>query len=265
MAATLDTFLLLAALGFGVGAYGTLIGAGGGFLLVPLLLLLDPDQSPAAVTAMSLTVVFFNAYAGTWAYARMRRIDFAVGLQFAAAGIPGAILGVWAVQQVPRGPFEWCFSLLLLAAGMMLVAQPLRRDRLADGGVIADQLPREKRSLLGSLGAAYLGVFSSFMGVGGGILHVPFMVRVLRFPPHTATATSQFVLLLTVLAGATMHLLSGSLNGLLAPTAFLALGVMMGAPVGAALSGWLRGPLLLRLLALALIVVAGRLMWRMIV
>ena len=53
------------------------------------------------------------------------------------------------------------------------------------------------------------------------------------------------------------------LDSVLVPTAFLALGVMMGAPVGAALSGWLRGPRLVRLLALALCLVAGRLLWRL--
>ncbi len=50
-------YLGFIALGFGVGAYGTLIGAGGGFVLMPLLLLMYPEENPDRLTAISLAVV----------------------------------------------------------------------------------------------------------------------------------------------------------------------------------------------------------------
>src|SRR6187455_3448587 len=121
-------FVTLVLLGFGVGAYGTMIGAGGGFLLVPALLFLYPGHSPSDVTAMALAAVFFNAYGGSWAYARMGRIDYGAGLLFAAAGIPGAVLGTWLVQAVPREPFEWTFGFLLISSGVYLVLAPAKRD-----------------------------------------------------------------------------------------------------------------------------------------
>jgi uncharacterized membrane protein YfcA len=58
-------------LGFVTGTYGTLIGAGGGFILMPVLLLLHPQVGPENLTAMSLAVVFFNALSGSEAYAEM--------------------------------------------------------------------------------------------------------------------------------------------------------------------------------------------------
>ena len=64
-----EQYLALIALGFGVGAYGTLIGAGGGFVLMPILLILYPGESPAILTAISLAVVFFNALSGSESYA----------------------------------------------------------------------------------------------------------------------------------------------------------------------------------------------------
>jgi uncharacterized protein len=64
------------AIGFIIGTIGTLIGAGGGFLLVPILLLLDPHMAPDVVTGISLAVVFFNAASGSVAYARMGRIAY---------------------------------------------------------------------------------------------------------------------------------------------------------------------------------------------
>ena len=85
-------YLWLIPLGFMVGAYGTLIGAGGGFVLVPFLLILYPHETAETITAISLAVVFFNALSGSIAYARMRRIEYRSGLIFSAATIPGAIL-----------------------------------------------------------------------------------------------------------------------------------------------------------------------------
>jgi uncharacterized membrane protein YfcA len=249
-------------LGFLVGAYGTLIGAGGGFLLVPLLLLVSPNLTPASVTSMSLAVVFFNAYAGTWAYARMGRIDYGAGLLFAVAGVPGALLGAWAVTSIPRQPFEVVFGLLLLALGLFLVFHPLRQP-LLEGPPDARGWQSHPRMLAGSVGSAYLGVLASLLGIGGGILHVPFLIRVLSFPPHIATATAHFVLTIVALTATLLHWVRGELDSVLVPTALLALGVMMGAPVGATISGLFRGPLLVRLLALALCAFGVRLLWRL--
>jgi uncharacterized membrane protein YfcA len=120
-----------------------------------------------------------------------------------------------------------------------------------------------RRSLIGSIGSAYLGLLSTLLGIGGGILHVPFLIRLLGFSPHVATATSHFILAWVSLVGSLEHYLHGELDGVLAPTAYLALGVMMGAPVGAASSYWLRGPGLIRLLAVALMLVGARLIWRL--
>jgi Sulfite exporter TauE/SafE len=58
----------LVALGFAVGTYGTIIGLGGGFILVPALLLLYPDYDPEQFTAISLAVVFANTTSGSISY-----------------------------------------------------------------------------------------------------------------------------------------------------------------------------------------------------
>lgn len=260
-------FLLLLTIGLFVGCFGTLIGAGGGFLLVPLLLLLTPKLTPANITAMSLTVVFFNAYGGTWAYAQKGRIDYAAGVLFALAGVPGAVIGTWIVGFIPRGSFDLIFAALLVGLGLFLIVQPMgtKLVKTKGNGSESELADGRRRLLTGALGSAYLGVVSSLLGIGGGILHVPFLVRVLHFPPHIATATSQFVLLIVAFAGAAAHLCRGELDAVLGPTAVLALGVMMGAPVGAAVSHWLRGPWLIRLIALAVTVVGCRLMWRWLV
>ena len=93
-------------LGIVIGAYGTIIGAGGGFVLMPILLLLYPEQSPELLTAISLAVVFFNASSGSAAYARMKRIDYKSGIIFSIATIPGAILGSISTSYINRNVFH---------------------------------------------------------------------------------------------------------------------------------------------------------------
>ena len=117
----------LVLLGFVVGTYGTVIGAGGGFVLVPLLLILYPGYDPEQVTSISLAVVFANATSGSLAYARQRRIDYLTGLLFAAASAPGVVGGALVVGYLPRRLFSALFGLLLFA----LVAASLRGSGMA--------------------------------------------------------------------------------------------------------------------------------------
>ena len=83
-------WLELVILGIVVGAYGTVIGAGGGFVPVPLLLLLYPSESAELVTSISLAVVSFNALSSMAAYVRQRRVDFLAANSFALATVPGS-------------------------------------------------------------------------------------------------------------------------------------------------------------------------------
>src|SRR3989442_9033570 len=77
-------------LGFLIGCFGTLIGAGGGFLLVPLLLL-GYHFSPPTAVGTSLALVFLNAASGSVAYLRQRRVDLGLGWKFAPPTGPGAL------------------------------------------------------------------------------------------------------------------------------------------------------------------------------
>jgi uncharacterized membrane protein YfcA len=260
MSPALVEFAELAPLGFIVGLYGTLIGAGGGFLLVPVLLLLMPDLDPATVTSTSLAVVFFNAYSGTLAYIRMRRIDYFAAVVFILAGLPGAILGPILAHRLPRAGFEPAFGFVLLAVGLWLAWQPLGGIASAtqSGGARGNN-GATFNTLVGATGSAYIGLVSTLLGIGGGVIQVPFLVRVLRFPPHVATATSQLVLAVLALVATVVHLCLGAYQTGVDRTTYLAVGVMMGAPIGAILSTRVRGSALVRLLALALCIVGLRL------
>ncbi|HZQ03920.1 MAG TPA: sulfite exporter TauE/SafE family protein [Gaiellaceae bacterium] len=261
------TALALAALGLVVGAFGTLIGAGGGFVLTPILLLLYPHDPPKTVTAISLAVVFANACSGSAAYARQRRIDYRSGLVFAAATLPGSVLAAVAVAHVSRRAFEALMAGVLLLLGTWLLAGArARRARPSRGRerVIVDlagQTYRYRVSLLrGALYSLGVGFVSTFLGIGGGVMHVPLLARALGFPVHVATATSHFVLAIMAGAATITHAVQGSFavgDGLRRALA-LAAGVVVGAQLGAHLSLRLAGHAIERLLGLALVALALR-------
>lgn len=262
----------LVLLGAGVGALGTLIGAGGGFVLVPILAIVAPSVPTSAITAVSLGMVAANAASGTVAYLRRGRVDVASAVPFALATIPGGVVGALLTRAIPRGIFDPAFAVVLVAIAVFVVVRHRddRRRPVRDARHRWDSL----REVVESDGTAHryrvdmplgvalsfgVGLFSSLLGIGGGIVHVPLLVGLLGFPAHLATATSHFVLAVTATAGTATHLVAGDLDGLLAQTAALGVGAILGAQVGARLSTRVGGVFIVRMLAAALVIVAARL------
>jgi len=259
--------LELGLVGMVVGAFGTLIGAGGGFLLMPLLLFLYPRDPPALLTGISLAVVCLNALSGSVAYARMGRVDFRSGLIFALAGLPGAVLGAWWTARLDRRVFDPLLGGVLVAGAAVVFVQAVRAMRPGAGpgtrrlveadGTVHEYTPRVG---LGAAVSAGVGVLSSLLGIGGGVIHVPAMVYLLGFPAHVATATSHFVLAILTAAGLLVHARSGTLAAGLGRALPLGAGALAGAQVGARLASRVQGRWILRALAVALALVGARLL-----
>ena len=262
----------LAALGLVVGAYGTIIGAGGGFILVPLLLLLYPSYGPEDVTAISLAVVCANAASGSIAYARQRRIDYATGLLFAASSVPGVVSGAIVVHYVPERVFSALFGAMLLIVAAVAVrgggAQAVRKPRGGRGVLVRTVVDPEGRTYRyayeiwqGVLLSAGVGFISSLFGIGGGVIHVPAMILLIHIPVQYAVATSHFVLAFMSGGGSIVHLVDGSLAGSqLAKAAALGAGAVPGAQLGALLSHRIKGRGVLMLLAVAIVFLGVRLL-----
>ena len=249
-------FLLL---GAAVGALGTLIGAGGGFLLLPILVFLYPHDPPALLTAISLSVVCANATSGSIAYARLGRIDYRAGLLFTLAGLPSSVFGALLTRRLDHRVFDPLLGVMLLVGAAIIVLRPHREPGPRAGAPTRTLVERDgtthvyaPRLGLGALLTVGVGFVASLLGIGGGILHVPLLVYVLGFPTHVSTATSHFVLALLSLAAVLVHLLGGSLGPVLDRTWPLVVGVIGGAQLGARLSSRLHGRWILWSLALAL-------------
>lgn len=260
--------------GIFVGTYGTLVGAGGGFIIVPVMLIFY-HATPQQATGTSLLVVFFNALSGTLAYVKQKKVDYQTGWRFALATVPGAIVGVY-LQTFFTGPiFSAIFGIFLILIAVFLNLRPeASKARLMQFSGVPLPPGYVRREITDSDGHEYsfafnmrgglalsfvVGFLSSILGIGGGIIHVPAMVFMFNFPAHLATATSHFVLAITSLVGSVGNVAAGRI--LYIPAISMAVGAVIGARVGATISKKVKGRLIVRVLSIALVVVGIRLLY----
>jgi uncharacterized protein len=264
------TYLLLIPLGILIATYGTLIGAGGGILIVPALLLLYPYESANVIASISLAAIFFNAVSGTLAYGHMHRIDYRAGLVFAGASVPAGLLGAYLTSFLSRGIFDLAFSALVLSLATFILLRPTpsQHEYLATGRETVHRLIdfkgnsfvysfSNRRGVLLSFG---IGLVSSILGMGGGPFYVTMLVYPLHFPLHVATATTQFMLVIISLSWSSAHFIASGFEQGIFRTLFLGAGVLVGAQIGARLSQRLTGTIISRVMAGGLLVIGLRLL-----
>jgi len=257
----------LIALGVFTGAYGVIIGAGGGFVLGPLLILIW-GLDPALAVGTSLTVVFITAISGGLAYWRAKTIDLRSGVLFAAAALPGSVLGALAVTKVSGSFIQISFGVLLFATATYMALRPRGASQPREPvGVPHEHSGHVTRTVVTAHGDRYeytfherwavgmnvvFGVLSSFFGIGGGLIRVPVLVYGFGFPIAIASATSIFSMALYTGVGVISHAALGNIDPWV--LLFTGIGVIGGAQLGVRIAPKLRQGVVLQLLALGLAV-----------
>jgi len=229
-----------------------------------------PDESPAVITSITLTVAFFNALSGSIAYFRLKRVDIKSGLLFALTAVPGAIVGAYIINYLNRDIFQYVFGSVLLLVSFYLLLRPGKK--LSGGFLLKWQTSCHVTDRQGNLHnysynfplgmviAFFIGVVAGLLGIGGGIIHVPILTQILCFPVHIATATSHFIVAITTFAAIDTHLVDGTFTSDVGVAMVLSAGAVIGAQFGALLSQRVSGLLIVRLLAVGLVIVALRLL-----
>ncbi len=255
---------VLIVVGAAIATYATAIGAGGGFLIAPLLLVRYPDAEPEFVTAASLSVVAISTVTSSAFVTRERRVDYRLVGAIAVVAVPVAMLGAAGTSILPRTLFALGFAALLAALAAYLVwrpeariVAPVRRAwrrRLVDreGNTFEYRIP-VVRSVLPVLGMSF---FSALAGIGGGPLTVPLLTRVMRVPHAIAVPSAQVLIALMAISATGLHLATGHAGDPFSDVAWLGLGVVAGNPLGQQLRQRGGEGRLTRLLALGLVIVA---------
>ncbi|WP_308216582.1 sulfite exporter TauE/SafE family protein [Pseudalkalibacillus decolorationis] len=255
------TGLFLLLIGFLSGGYGVIVGAGGGFVFVPALLIFL-NLSPQMAAGTGLAVVLINALSGVFGYVRQNRIDYKVGITLSIGAVPGTFIGVWLVQFSNSQSFYWIFALMLFTLGVfLLLKNPSANDNnseKAETAATMDNETFEKKKVSPKLNTVcllligvLLGVVSNYFGIGGGWLLVPVLIYIFRVMPHYATATSIFSLCLYSTVGVVTHIYYGNINWMV--VLWGGLGVIFGAQLGVYLSNKISGKLIIQMLSILLI------------
>ena len=236
--------------GAAAGVFGSLLGLGGGVLIVPLLTLGFGLDLRAAV-GVSLVSVIMTSSVSAGVYLERHVADLRLGMRLELFTAIGALVGGSIAFLLDERLLSGLFAILLLYVAFTMArarseeashdtptvadveaAQGLAGsstlDRLSGEGYRVRNLGR------GIAGSSAAGVASALFGIGGGIIKVPLMHISMGVPLRVATATSNLMIGITAAASAVIYLIRGEIDPYIAgPTA---IGVFVGATLGSRLA-----------------------------
>jgi hypothetical protein len=258
--------IALIIIGLFVGIIGTLIGAGGGFLVVPILILFY-GFTPQHAIGTSTAVVFLNALSGTFSYMVQRKVDYELGVKFSVIAAPCVIVGALIAQKFTPGVFAFLFSIILISLCYFLVF--VKDFRLITS---AANPKKDVRVLVDSEGRTYtyypdlsigfatssiIGLISGLFGIGGGLVHVPLM-HFIGIPIHIATATSHFIITITSIFGILTFIALGTID--IDYSIFIGVGSILGAYLGANIATITSPEIIKKIMAVVLLFAALKLL-----
>jgi uncharacterized protein len=220
----MNALALLGAIGIGL-ALG-LTGAGGSILTLPVLVYLA-GIPPREAVGLSLLIVGIAAAVGAWQRAREGEVHLRAAGMFVLSGMAGATLGAKLTPLLSPSMLMFSFaSLMVVVALRMLLA-----------GNSTPQPAPECKPLRCLLAGGAVGVLTGFLGVGGGFLLMPALVKFARLPLGTATGTSLAVIACNSAAGFASHIGDTPVPWLLAAvfSIIAAAGVLLGGKVASKL------------------------------
>jgi uncharacterized membrane protein YfcA len=234
-------------IGVAASILGSLVGLGGGFIIVPVLRIAF-GVPPAVAAGTSLVMVLANTAAATFGYLRNRTVDLRLAIPFTLGAIPGSIVGVLVVQRSTPIGFDIAYGCVLIMNALLVMRRRSMASRAPEERTFAHD-PR-----VGVAAGFGVGFFSSLFGIGGGVVMIPLLLIGARMAPHIVTATSAFVITTTSPVGVVTHVLGGDVDW---PFAIpLVLGGIVGGSIGPAIAKRVSSPRLITLLASALIIAA---------
>jgi uncharacterized membrane protein YfcA len=264
------------AVSMGAGIFGSVLGLGGGIIVVPALTLLLHIDIRYAIGASIVSVIATSSGAGV-AYVKERLTNIRVSMLLETATTPGAVLGALLAGIIAGRWLYLVFGLVLAYAAYEMWRRPHRaadavaptdrwsaRLRLSGSyhdAALDKEVPyHASRTPWGLALSGVAGILSGLLGVGGGIIKVPAMNLVMGLPIKVASATSNFMIGVTAAASAGVYFLRGDINPFIAGP--VAIGVVVGALIGTHILNHLRRSVLRVAFTAVLVFVAIQMLWK---
>lgn len=264
--------------GIAAGMIGSMVGLGGGIIVVPVLTLILGVDMKSAISA-SLILLIATSAMSVMVYAKKELIHYRLGLILCMATVIGSFSGSLLAVAMNDKILMIIFATLQITAVYVMIRNNFFKEKTEPEIAVdvKDNSPkgffniagvsyseqyktripfRVERIAAGFMISVFAGLLSGMLGVGGGILQVPTMNLVCKVPVKTATATSAYMIGFTGLAGALIFFLYGPINPVL--TASLVIGILAGAFAGAHWGARMKVRTLVILLCVVLILSAIR-------
>ncbi len=259
-------FLELMGLGLMAGTLGSMVGIGGGVLLVPTLTLLLHLPVHQAIGASIMSVIATSTTAaGAYLEEGLTNIRLAMVLEIASAF--GAILGGITASVLNRNTLSGIFAIVLILTMISMFkkkdikpAQTSKSGFKSLSGAYYDKYLKEQieysvSRLPVGFGISFIaGNLSGLLGIGGGVLKVPAMTLGMGIPMRAAAATSNLMVGITAIASAYIYYTRGMINPLI--VAPVIIGTFLGALIGTRLSTHVKSKVLGNILAIILGILA---------
>jgi len=229
---------------------GTLIGAGGGFILTPLLVLLG--FSPVEAVGTGLVMVLTSSVSASFVFHRQGRLSLKHGVILGMLTLPGAFVGSWVLTMLDVQLFKVVFGLSLALISAYMIVK--RRNDAADEMLYKSPSVLFQNNYRSLVIPPVAGFVAAMFGIGGGILMAPALIYLADIPTHIATATSKFIALFSSFFALSMLLSYGLLNMVLLPT--IAAAGLIGGQIGAVVSKHVKARMIKTIIAAAILTVS---------
>lgn len=263
------TIVISLFIGFSSAFIGSLIGLGGGIILVPTILLLTNTTdlfswaTPQVIVGTSLITMVFTGLSSTLGYLRLRRIDLKTGAIFLTGSLPGGIFGSWINQYIDAEQFSLYFGILMIFILSLLF---LDRDKISRKRDLSDvqnvrtftiegKIYRYKVNVIPAFVLAFfVGALSGLFGIGGGTISVPAMMLIFGIPVQIAIGTSMFMIFFISSVSTITHIFLG--NIIFTYAISFIIGAYLGGTLGTRTSQYLKGNVLEWLLRIVILIAA---------
>ena len=181
----------------------SMFGKGGGSLYTPVLVMLGLAVGAAISTALFLNLV--TALVATIVFARNKMVDFKFCFLFLPGTVAGSLLGALLSSRAPRDLLLGIFSVFLYAAGILMIVSATKKS----DEVLAIT---RKLAVIVVVFSFAVGVLSSLIGVGGGLVIFPFLVLTMKYPAQKAAGANSFIVTISSLVGTVGHFALGPVD-----------------------------------------------------